>query len=555
MKSQDIDESISSRIPTANQASTEYWHRLEKLMNEAAPGKVVRKPDRHRELKTFASGVLAATTMFTIIQGGLSAYDAGVQRSLLIGQSAESLQLPFASEMKTMTAPFETAMTRMTVSAQNSTITAVVDPNTLTSSLYWTLALKNTSGKDQEAQAELKLPEGAVISRATLWINGVPQEAAFNTTAKVETAYNWITQKHRDPLLVTYKDDGTVLIKASPVPANGDIMKIRLGITAPMTVGTEGQGVLTVPEIIEANFTLAEKNDLHIESRLPIKVNDSILKAERTATGKYLLKGNLKADELGKVAILAPEAGLNGDFAVRATHSLPGTYIFAKLNNSAEEEVSLSRQNNEPDCRMVTSEAAAHRVSTLWAAGQIKNLLAQGKRSEAENLASVYRIVSPVSGAVVLEYDSDYQYQGLNRDQYMLAVDGKNPIPSRFSGFGTGSAPILQGATNGTIGPQGQDAFAVQGINTAGTVRVNNLANLEVLFNILATACNFAFLSAAFFIALRGIGKIASGQLRTGVKDEYIALSLVFFGTLWLIASPFIAGWKLCRRYGAKQPT
>lgn len=51
---------------------------------------------------------------------------------------------------------------------------------------------------------------------------------------------------------------------------------------------------------------------------------------------------------------------------------------------------------------------------------------------------------------------------------------------------GNASAPQLQGATNGTIGPQGGDATVIQGVNTAGTVRVNNLANLEALLNIIA---------------------------------------------------------------------
>src|ERR1700677_5393495 len=41
--------------------------------------------------------------------------------------------------------------------------------------------------------------------------------------------------------------------------------------------------------------------------------------------------------------------------------------------------------------------------------------------------------------------------------------------------LGAGAAPALQGATNGTIGPQGGDATYVTGLNTAGTVRVNNL--------------------------------------------------------------------------------
>ncbi|MFN8656358.1 MAG: hypothetical protein U0105_08475 [Candidatus Obscuribacterales bacterium] len=51
---------------------------------------------------------------------------------------------------------------------------------------------------------------------------------------------------------------------------------------------------------------------------------------------------------------------------------------------------------------------------------------------------------------------------------------------------GVQQAPELQGATNGTVGPQGDDATVIMGVNTAGTVRVNNLANLEALLNIIA---------------------------------------------------------------------
>lgn len=52
--------------------------------------------------------------------------------------------------------------------------------------------------------------------------------------------------------------------------------------------------------------------------------------------------------------------------------------------------------------------------------------------------------------------------------------------------FRTGSAPTLAGATSGTIGPQGTNATYVSGLNTAGTVRVNNLANMEALLNIMS---------------------------------------------------------------------
>jgi hypothetical protein len=61
-----------------------------------------------------------------------------------------------------------------------------------------------------------------------------------------------------------------------------------------------------------------------------------------------------------------------------------------------------------------------------------------------------------------------------------------NKTGSQTEQGNTTTAPQLQGATNGTIGPQGGDATVIQGVNTAGTVRVNNLANLEALLNIIA---------------------------------------------------------------------
>jgi len=63
---------------------------------------------------------------------------------------------------------------------------------------------------------------------------------------------------------------------------------------------------------------------------------------------------------------------------------------------------------------------------------------------------------------------------------------GAGNTGSQTTQLGMGNAPALQGATNGTIGPQGGDATYVTGLNTAGTVRVNNLANLEALLNIIA---------------------------------------------------------------------
>jgi hypothetical protein len=80
------------------------------------------------------------------------------------------------------------------------------------------------------------------------------------------------------------------------------------------------------------------------------------------------------------------------------------------------------------------------------------------------------------------------------QDAFAGANDGEqsNRSANRHTGTETQvdssevNSPHLQGATNGTIGPQGTDATVIAGVNTAGTVRVNNLANLEALLNIIA---------------------------------------------------------------------
>jgi hypothetical protein len=73
------------------------------------------------------------------------------------------------------------------------------------------------------------------------------------------------------------------------------------------------------------------------------------------------------------------------------------------------------------------------------------------------------------------------------------------------------TAPKLQGATNGTIGPQMDDATFVTGVNTAGTVRVNNLANLEALLNIIANGMEILAIAWGGPTMIMGFMHMAAG--------------------------------------------
>jgi hypothetical protein len=101
-----------------------------------------------------------------------------------------------------------------------------------------------------------------------------------------------------------------------------------------------------------------------------------------------------------------------------------------------------------------------------------------------------------------------------------------------------GQSPQLQGATNGTIAPQGQDATVIQGVNTAGTVRVNNLANLEALLNIIANGMEILGIAWGGPTMIMGFMHMAAGS--------HDAMKKVMFGAAGVtggLATPGCINW------------
>jgi Ca-activated chloride channel family protein len=89
-------------------------------------------------------------------------------------------------------------------------------------------------------------------------------------------------------------------------------------------------------------------------------------------------------------------------------------------------------------------------------------------------------------------------------------------------------APILQGATNGTLGPQGSDASSIMGVNTAGTVRIQNLADGS---GIISYLLNLGLMLGGVIAIVFGITKLASRKPK--------AWQTIALGATWL------AVWKL----------
>lgn len=146
----------------------------------------------------------------------------------------------------------------------------------------WTLVFKNEHREAHEARCQIKLPTGGVVSRLTLWVDGQPQEAAFDARAKVTAAYrNVVNVQRRDPVLVNQVGPDRVMMQCFPVPPQGGTIKVRLGITVPLR-GDE-EGVLTFPQIVERNFSFPARLDhsLWVNSPTPLQAAD-----EATATAQ-----------------------------------------------------------------------------------------------------------------------------------------------------------------------------------------------------------------------------------------------------------------------------
>jgi hypothetical protein len=113
-----------------------------------------------------------------------------------------------------------------------------------------------------------------------------------------------------------------------------------------------------------------------------------------------------------------------------------------------------------------------------------------------------------------------------------------NVTGSQTDTVNQGQSPMLQGATNGTIGPQAGDATVVSGVNTAGTVRVNNLANLEALLNIIANGMEILGIAWGGPTMIMGFMHMAAGT-----QD---AMKRVLFGAAGVtggLATPGAINW------------
>jgi len=183
------------------------------------------------------------------------------------------------------------------LSLKQSRIDSIVNPESATYYTEWIMEFKNGSLRQREARAQIILPPGGVVSRLTLWIDGEEREAAYAGRAKVKKAYKKVVVRRRDPVLVTTCGPDQVLMQCFPVPPNGGTMKIKIGITAPLTLDSYTSGLLQLPNFTERNFGIKDGlgHSVWIESKerlLPVTTNSGNI-IEHPVTNLYALRTKL----------------------------------------------------------------------------------------------------------------------------------------------------------------------------------------------------------------------------------------------------------------------
>lgn len=217
-----------------------------------------------------------------------------------------------------------------------------------------------------------------------------------------------------------------------------------------------------------------------------------------------------------------------GPFApIPRTEDLTGdlTDFFSKWQEGRREFVvtytTQEKDKLSTDTRILTSRDKDE-LLLLNARNSVDGLIRNKQASKAARIAVAYQFVSPVSCVAVIDPNAQ-----ANANNYV-------------EGSGYDGAPVLQGASNGTIGKG--DATMIMGVNTAGTVRVNNLANLEALLGMI---CNLVELAAVMFgsiIILHGIVIRSTVNNLLGINARFTPGMRLFIGAAIITSGLMVPG-------------
>ena len=152
---------------------------------------------------------------------------------------------------------------------------------------------------NQEAIYSFYLPDGAVVTSASLWVEGEERKSFLTTRSKADSAYKAIVGvERRDPLLLHWQEGNRISVRIFPCTPTEDRM-FKIGITTPLhfenkkltytNIDFEGPNWAKAKESIHV---ISEGEINHFKSSLGLKSSD----VGWTYFGKYHSKWDITID-------------------------------------------------------------------------------------------------------------------------------------------------------------------------------------------------------------------------------------------------------------------
>lgn len=190
------------------------------------------------------------------------------------------------------------------LSVSESSLDGTLDAANGVGILDWSFTFENVSTVPREARAKVLLPPNAVITKATIVLDGVEKETVIQERGIARNTYIATLYNHRkDPLLVSMAGQDSVLVQCYPV-RKGSTTKIKLHIVSPLVVSGKGEESLPLPTFEERNFAISKPHRLSLTGDSKMTVT-GISGTEEIAGDKHLLTASLENSLLSRFSAVA----------------------------------------------------------------------------------------------------------------------------------------------------------------------------------------------------------------------------------------------------------
>ncbi len=117
--------------------------------------------------------------------------------------------------------------------------------------------------------------------------------------------------------------------------------------------------------------------------------------------------------------------------------------LFASWSSVTKKVVVVRKTSKDcPNIPVVLDRLVSAQITCLWAKEEVARLMTSGQTKQAEMLAGKYRVVTPVTGVVVLERQSDYAAHQLDPGNYQDAPEQNSSETSSLRTLRMDTVPV-----------------------------------------------------------------------------------------------------------------